>query len=207
MSYPEAPWALRGASVQAFRFTPVSLARELVPRRWQIVAVVPGKTLSALYCASYGPGSALEYHELIVAPALARVGRHVGFCISHIYVDDSAASDGGRAIWGLPKQAADFHWSAERHLVEVRQDGQCLCRIAWDPGSPRLPIPLLVPFLGGSTSDTRWSMAAGTARIAIAPAEIAIDANAPYASLGFQKARRLVSARLRVRIAGAKLAR
>ena len=71
--------------------------------------------------ASFGPGSVLEDDELIVAAALTQHAGRSGFRISHIYVDDADSVDGGREIWGLPKDLAQFTWErGEQRQVLVR---------------------------------------------------------------------------------------
>jgi acetoacetate decarboxylase len=84
--------------MQALQLVDIPRARPFVPAALPIVPVFPGKSLGVMYLAAYGPGSALTYNELIVAPALARHGRRVGFWISHIYVDEPRSVAGGREI-------------------------------------------------------------------------------------------------------------
>jgi hypothetical protein len=74
------------------------------------VSFWPGKTVGGIYVARYGAGSTLEYSELIVFSALARMAGRVGGWISHIYVDSEASVAGGQKIWGLPKERARFDW-------------------------------------------------------------------------------------------------
>lgn len=70
--------------------------------------MAPGWTFGGVYCAHYGAGSTLEYLELIVIPGLVRRGHRLGAWISHIYVDDAQSVAGGRSIWALPKELAEF---------------------------------------------------------------------------------------------------
>ena len=105
MPYPPAPWKAKGFVVQTLRLIDVEKARRFVPSELEIVSVLPGKTLGSVYIADYGPGSALEYNELIVAPALTRRGRTIRFWISHIYVDNRDSMAGGREIWGCRKRS------------------------------------------------------------------------------------------------------
>src|SRR5688572_23194128 len=128
MTYPSAPWTLKGFAVQTLQLVDTARARSFVPPDLDIVSVLPGKTLGVVYLASYGPESVLSYNELIVVPALTRYGKNVGFWISHIYVDHPDSMAGGREIWGLPKELAQFTWQmGEQNHVLVRQGEQVLC--------------------------------------------------------------------------------
>jgi acetoacetate decarboxylase len=69
VGYPAAPWTLMGYAVQTLQFVDTRQARSFVPSKLRILSVLPGKTLGGMYLASYGPGSVLEYDELIVAAA------------------------------------------------------------------------------------------------------------------------------------------
>lgn len=55
----------------------------------------------------YGPGGDLQYCELFLA-ALARAEGRFGITLPLIWVDSSASLEGGRALWGIPKQQAAF---------------------------------------------------------------------------------------------------
>jgi hypothetical protein len=100
MAYPPAPWTLIGYAVQTLQFVDTRQARCFVPSKLRIVSVLPGKTIGGVYLASYGPGSVLEYNELIVAAALTRHAGRSGFWISHIYVDDADSVAGVPQIMG-----------------------------------------------------------------------------------------------------------
>lgn len=133
MSYPAAPWNLQGYALQTLHLVDFTLARSFVPPAAQIVSVFPGKTLGGVYLAQYGAGSVLQYSELIVVPALLRYGTQVGPWISHIYVDNPASVAGGREIWGLPKELAEFSWvMGERSQVTVYQQGTQLCNLSYN---------------------------------------------------------------------------
>jgi acetoacetate decarboxylase len=70
----------------------------------------------------------LEYSELIVIAGLVRYSGQIGGWVSHIYVDNADSVAGGRNIWGLPKELAEFIWekntsanSAFKNRLLVRQ--------------------------------------------------------------------------------------
>jgi acetoacetate decarboxylase len=142
MTYPPAPWNLYGNALQSFHLIDLESAKALVPSDLEIVSVLPGKTLGGLYLSVYEPHSTLSYHELIVVAALVRYRGIVGSWISHIYVDHPASVEGGRNIWGLPKEMADFTWNDHsapgRHNIKVAQGTRLLCQAQYSQGG--LPL-------------------------------------------------------------------
>jgi len=110
MNYPSPPWTLQGEAIQAVHLIDFAVARALVPAELEIIPIFPGKTLGGIYLAHYQAGSVLEYHELIVIAAMVGGGGKIGAWISHIYVDNPSSLLGGREIWGLPKELAQFTW-------------------------------------------------------------------------------------------------
>ncbi|MGF1481028.1 MAG: acetoacetate decarboxylase family protein [Cyanophyceae cyanobacterium] len=125
-SYPAAPWTLTGHAVQTIHLLDIRRARIFVPSELEIVSVLPGHTLGGVYLSAYKQGSTLKYNELIVVAALVRYENRIGSWISHIYVDLEDSVAGGREIWGLPKELAQFTWM--NNSVSVRQD-ELLCRL------------------------------------------------------------------------------
>ncbi|HTL88449.1 MAG TPA: acetoacetate decarboxylase family protein, partial [Leptolyngbya sp.] len=109
-----------------------SVAAKLIPKDLEIVQVFPGKTIGGLVLGRYEPSSTLAYGELIIVPGLVRYGSKIGAWISHIYVDNVRSIAGGREIWGLPKEEAQFFWHPEGGAI-VQQGEQTLCdfRYAW----------------------------------------------------------------------------
>ncbi|MEA5617380.1 acetoacetate decarboxylase family protein [Cronbergia sp. UHCC 0137] len=111
------PWNLQGFAIQTVHLVNVEGVAGLIPSPLKIVSVYPGKTLASVYLSQYQSGSVLEYSELIVVPALVRYGAKVGGWISHIYVDHPDSVVGGREIWGLPKELAEFSWEANKRVT------------------------------------------------------------------------------------------
>ena len=122
--YPPAPWRLTGSAVVSVQLARARTAR--IPPELKVLRVWPGMTVGGIYLARYGPGSTLEYGELIVFSAVVRAGGRVGGWVSHIYVDSAESMAGGREIWGLPKELAEFEWGSE--TVTVRQGETTLLR-------------------------------------------------------------------------------
>jgi acetoacetate decarboxylase len=191
MTYPSAPWTLKGSAVHTVQLVDRVQARAFVPSGLDMVSVLPGKTVGVVYLASYGPESVLPYHELIVVPALARYGMHVGGWISHIYVDHPDALAGGREIWGLPKELAQFTWQAgDQSQVTVRQGGRVICTLHY--GRPRRlwRLPLFLPVLSRRGAHLLRFTGTGTARFGLGKGRLDVPAEHPWAALGMAGAAR-----------------
>jgi hypothetical protein len=70
---------------------------------------------------------------------------------------------GGREIWGLPKELADFE--LEKGRATVRKDGRPLLSLTYEPGSLSLGSPLLLPAWGLKSGGPAHFSARGSARI------------------------------------------
>ena len=190
MPYPLAPWTLRGDAVQTVHLVDIARAQAVVPPALQVVPVLPGKTLAIVYVAAYGPGSVLQYNELIVAPALTRYRRSFGFWISHIYVDHPDSVAGGREIWGLPKELAQFEWApgSQRRIV-VQQGDRRLCTV--DYGTPRRlwRQPLLLPVHSLLQAQLLWFKGVVHGRLGISPARVDVPLESPFSALHLGRGR------------------
>lgn len=110
MTHPPAPWTLQGYAIQSAHLLDIERVRPYIPQEFGIIQVLPGKTVGGVYLSHYGSGSVLEYSELIVVAGLVSYSGKFGGWISHIYVDNPDSVAGGREIWGLPKELAEFTW-------------------------------------------------------------------------------------------------
>lgn len=107
VSYPPAPWHLRGrAYVSAWRVPAGELPATCLPPDARPVAVF-GRAVVGTAWAAYKPGGVLAYNEVLVAMRV-RVGGRPFTTITHIWVDHPASIAGGRELWGIPKQQAIF---------------------------------------------------------------------------------------------------
>jgi acetoacetate decarboxylase len=137
------------------------------PPPWQLsgrLALFPAG-LGGVMLAEY-TGGTLSYRELIVFSRPTLVRGRPGFVVSQIYVDDERSRAGGREIWNLPKELADFTVAPGR--FEVRRAGELLlgARIRHRPGA----LPLTIPAPAVGELDGRPVLAVGRARIKAAPA-------------------------------------
>ena len=172
-SHPPAPWRLAGPCIIVPVLVPVERARRFVARDTDIVPAAPGRTLGALIGVTYEPGSTLSYSELLVACATVRTGTRVGGWISHIWVDDEQSLSGGRKIWKLPKELAEFDVDGGRRFG-ARANGVTLVRMA--AARPRLkaslPFEAPVPMISAENGTHfftlgRSGLAAGPARVRV----------------------------------------
>lgn len=106
MTYPPEPWYLGGSLlVSVFRVPTAQLPPEFAagPRP----LALGRHTIVGVAFAQYLPGGALAYDELLVATPTLQRGRP-RVTIPQIWVDSPRSLEGGRALWGIPKQPAAF---------------------------------------------------------------------------------------------------
>jgi hypothetical protein len=132
------------------------------PAPWRLhgeLIIVPTRR-GGILLANYAGGT-LSYHELIVFS---------GLVVSRIYVDSPESMRGGRAIWRLPKELAEFDHS--RTAIEVRQGGRVLLRAAIRRRRGRIPLAIPGPAIGDGKLSVGWL------RMLAAPALVTLDAPA-----------------------------
>jgi acetoacetate decarboxylase len=189
MMYPPPPWNLEGYAFQTLQLLDIDRVSSLIPSELGIVSVLPGKTLGGVYVASYGAGSVMTYNELIVVSAVVHHGGKIGAWISHIYVDNPNSVAGGREIWGLPKELAQFTWDlGKTPHVQVRQGDELLCTL-----NCRWQLPGWQQALRGSVfSVVSSNLAAFEGRakfkLALANTDLQVPSESPFAWLGLGQA-------------------
>ncbi len=159
MAHPPPPWHLFGELI-------------IVP------ALVRPRALGGVLLANYTSGT-LVYRELIVFSHATRRG----MVVSHIYVDDEQSRSGGHHIWGLPKELAQFEFTATHFAARRGDDTLLEATIRRRPGK----LPLLIP--APIVSDA--GMTLGYARIKAAPALVTlrVPPSSPFADLGLSGTR------------------
>jgi acetoacetate decarboxylase len=188
MAYPQAPWTLCGYGIQTLHLVDIDRVQAIIPSSLKIISVLPGKTVGGIYIASYGDGSTLVYNELIVVSAIVHLGIKIGGWISHIYVDHSDSIAGGRNIWGLPKEKADFSWKSQNPLsVSVQQDGRSLCTLSSDWQLPGWQQSVSIPII--SKMDSQLLLFDGQAgfKFHLTNADLIIPDESPFAWLNFDR--------------------
>ena len=119
--YPSEPWDLRGQMyLSVFAVPRAALAPLPAPLAATAPAGRPGGSPSAVRLVSVGaralvgaawvsyePGGVLQYRELLAAVLTHERGRP-RVTITEIWVDSVASRDGGRELWGIPKDLAEL---------------------------------------------------------------------------------------------------
>src|SRR4028118_871952 len=194
MAYPSSPWTLQGYALQTLQLIDVEQVRPFIAPELDIVSVLPGKTLGGVYLSCYGSGSVLEYSELIVATGIVRYSGKIGGWISHIYVDNPDSVAGGRNIWGLPKELAEFTWekgsrtaSGYENCVTVRQGEQTLCHLSYNQQNFGLPIPLSGEVFSTLGSSIVLFKGEVESRVSPTASKLQVPDESPLASLGLEQ--------------------
>lgn len=200
MPYPQAPWTLQGYAIQTLQPLDIDLVRPLIPSQLAIIPVFPGKTLGGIYLSYYGSGSVLEYSELIVIAGVVGYKGKFGGWISHIYVDNPDSVTGGREIWGLPKEIADFTWQKSNtdskdsvlsdafgkdfvQRVTVSQGSQILCSLNYSQQSFGWRQWLGASSFSTLNSDLLIFPAQLDSHLGLISSKLEIPAESPFASL------------------------
>lgn len=188
MPYPPAPWTLEGYGFQTLHLLDVDRARRFIPSYLQIVQVLPGKTLGGVYLVYYGTSPVDAYNELIIVSGIVTYAGKFGAWISHLYVDNSNSVEGGRNIWGLPKELAQFHWHLEGFpQVHVSQKDLALCTLTCTGRSHSLNLPLAAPVLSRLDSQVMRFNGHGKFNLQLISSTLDVPSSSPFAPLNFGK--------------------
>jgi Acetoacetate decarboxylase (ADC) len=185
--YPPEPWDLRGqlhasAFLVPLSAVPVDLPPGCSPIRLGRFGIV------GTAWVSYEPGGVLSYRELM-ATLLVRRGRKVLPTIVRIWVDSEASRDGGRALWGIPKELATFEFAGDGYRAHDENGAIASGTVRPRRGLPgRLPVAFsIVQWLGGAAKISPVRSRAG-----VAVASVTFDAD-PSGPLGFLAGRRPIA--------------
>ncbi|SFI97928.1 Acetoacetate decarboxylase (ADC) [Amycolatopsis sacchari] len=169
MDYPPEPWDLRGHGYVSLWLVPAGVVPSLPPGVRPVTLF--GRAVVATAFVDYLPGGLLPYHELLAAVAVRQGGRF-GLTITDIWVDSPASREGGRELWGIPKELAEF---AVRHEPSftggATADGALLAEARVGGLSPglKLPFPVrgtVLQALRGAVAQTPVR-AAGTVHLGV----------------------------------------
>ncbi|MEH1832956.1 MAG: acetoacetate decarboxylase family protein [Nostoc sp.] len=186
MQYPQVPWTLQGYAIQTLHLVDIDQVRPLIPLELEIISVWPGKTLASVYLSNYGSGSVLEYSELIVAPALVNHQRKIGGWVSHIYVNNADSVAGGREIWGLPKELAEFTWE-QGERVTVHQKNRKLCSLKYNRQSLAWRQRLSVSSFSTLGANLLMFPAEFESVLGLIGSKLEIPAESPFSEIGLGK--------------------
>lgn len=136
VSYPPEPWVLHGRACLSVWAVPVTA---LPPLPVRAVAVFGRAVVGTAFVDYRPPG--LAYRELVAA-VLVRHGVRLGVSITRIWVDSPASRAGGRELWGIPKELAEFDW--DRGLTASARDaGGTIASVRATPRRRGLWLPVM----------------------------------------------------------------
>ena len=181
MTYPHPPWTLKGDAFVTLQLLDMARVRPLIPAELNIVSVLPGKTIGGVYLSKYSSGSVLEYSELIIIAGVLSYEGKFGGWVSHIYVDNPDSVAGGRQVWGLPKELAQFSWEASS--VTVSQSGNLLCKFNYQRQSFGLPLKLSASAFSCKESNLLIFPAFVEANFGLVSSNLEIPPTSPFAEL------------------------
>lgn len=130
-AYPPAPWRLTGEAHVSFWLIDRDKVASSLPPAAKPFQLGP-RCLITTGWVKYTPPGILAYHELLFSiPVRSSVGW--GVTIPLIWVDSPASLSGGRELWHIPKQLAE--WDLFRpNEFHAAQAGQTLATFQYHPG-------------------------------------------------------------------------
>ncbi|HRI51423.1 MAG TPA: acetoacetate decarboxylase family protein [Pseudomonadota bacterium] len=166
---PPTPWRMSGRMFMGL-FRSEQEAKTELPAR--LAPLLAGHRVVAVirYCEG-----TLRYDELIIG-RLARYGRKPGLFVDYIWVDSRESVAGGRRIWGLPKELAEFCWNDDR--VTVRDAQGELATLTVNQSPAWLPeVPMRAPGFG--QRDGQLLLVPGRLRVRLRGASLRLESLAP----------------------------
>jgi len=175
--YPEEPWDLHGHAYTGLWLVP----RDVAPPPHH--AGTPqlrlfGRVIVMAAFFRYDEPSPLTYDE-IMATQLVRQGIRPRISITHIWVDSPASRDGGRELWAIPKELAEFERTTDRSYRAIGIAELLLRRLRMMP----FRLPLGFRIAQDRDGAVVVSPVGGRARLGLARATWAFDADGPLAFL------------------------
>lgn len=104
--YPPEPWHLQAQVHTSIWLLPPAQTPVVDVPHVRVLRLF-GRAVVASVWAVYEPGSVLRYRELMVT-VLVWHGWRIRPTVTSIWVDSAASRDGGRELWGVPKELAAF---------------------------------------------------------------------------------------------------
>ncbi len=183
MTYPPSPWQLHGHALQTLHLIDRTHLQSQLAPGLQLIEPWPGKAIATVYLSRYESGSALEYSELIIG-TFVHHQQQIGGWVTHIYVDHPDSVAGGREIWGLPKELAEFSWeTGDFNQVTVRQGDRLLCAVRYQPSFSLLKFPISATAFSFQDSTLFNFDAHFSGRWDWLNAQLNVPANSPFTSL------------------------
>ncbi len=199
--YPAAPWRLNGQLYGSiWSLSPHDIQVEL-PSEFKLLVNL-GRASAFAGFVDYQTGSTLVYHELIGGVVVRlRSSWRFAFHVTNMWVDDAKSRQGGREIWGVPKELAVFRYTyapTVRTFAATAQanNGQVLARGHFRPtmGLPRfLKLPVPFPNLQMLHSQPYRSSGTFWSSLYLCRGGTIVPADSPLAALGIVGRKPIVS--------------
>ncbi|PZS35603.1 MAG: acetoacetate decarboxylase [Pseudonocardiales bacterium] len=184
-AYPPSPWQLRGHLHSSVFLVPLTDVPVDLPPGWRPLRLGRLGVVGTAW-VSYRPGGVLAYDELI-STLLLRRGWRVLPSITHIWVDSQASRDGGRELWGIPKQLGKLAFAGRTFLAQD-DDGP----IATGTSAPGIALPWRGPFgfsvVQRLAGQAKLAPVRVRARVGFSRATFAADPDGPLAFLAGRRA-------------------
>ncbi|WP_219993191.1 acetoacetate decarboxylase family protein [Cryobacterium arcticum] len=139
--YPPEPWYLGGTmNVSVFLVSEADLPAGCDLPNGRRPLRVGSRVVVGVAAVRYLPGGVLDYDELLIAvPSLGRGGFRV--TIPQIWVDSATSRQGGRELWGIPKELAEFTGTerAGATSMSMTVDSNPVAAVRARRGLPLLP--------------------------------------------------------------------
>jgi hypothetical protein len=135
-AYPPAPWSLRGDMyITVLRMPPGSVPADILPHQIRLGRPGRGMTLAVAF-VDYQPGGDLAYREFLVSTTNATL---TSGTILKIWVDSVESLAGGREMWLIPKEFADFKFEQDNQFTGIASiGGQVTASYTF---TPKLTLP------------------------------------------------------------------
>ncbi|RKR86852.1 acetoacetate decarboxylase [Micromonospora pisi] len=195
MTYPPEPWDLRGQMYVSVWAVPHA---ELPPLPEGLAHIerpvtLGGRGLIVGAWAEYQPGGVLHYREMLAA-VLVRVKARPALAVTDIWVDSRSSRDGGRELWGIPKELAELEISSgavpgnDAITASARAASLTIARCLIRPGR-RLPgrWPFRLTVAQPLGSGVRLTPVRGRAELARADTRWSVEPGGPLAYLAHRR--------------------
>lgn len=180
-SYPAEPWDLHGHAYIGIWLIPrKDLPQPHSPATRPVTIFGRGIVSAAFFV--YEQPSPLTYDE-VMSTVLVRDGWRPRVSITHIWVNSPASRDGGRDLWAIPKELAEFDVSAHTSYVARDIGSLAVGRIR----RPPFALPLGFRIAQDRQGSLKVSRVRGRIRVGLGSARWQFTQDGP---LGFLNGRR-----------------
>ncbi|MBI3951904.1 MAG: acetoacetate decarboxylase family protein [Acidobacteria bacterium] len=193
MNQTESSWTLTGSGFSTACLHRLDRVRPYIPSHFSIQTVFPGHTLGGYYGLHYDNSPIGPYDELIVFPALVTFGGKVGCYVSHSYVNNERALQGGFQSWRWPRELRRIVTKFENHAwkFDLYEAGEVVFAARGRILTPAFPLHFSVPFIDDAGGQVVWYSGLFDTQLHFSTARIKINADCQFGQLA--RAQRLLS--------------